>query len=98
MMNFDTQTLVTIQQLLIPVLKTFTGFDLVAFEAGNADVFTIVGNGLGELSTLFMLVGAALKDGLLTVDEINGIVAQAKTLPLAIDAIMARLGAKTPTA
>lgn len=91
MMNFDTQTLVTIQQLLIPVLKTFTGFDLAAFEAGNADVFILVADGFGSLSTLFTLIGTALQDGLLSVEEINAIVTQAKTLPLAIDAITSRL-------
>lgn len=96
--NFDTHTLVTIQDLLIPVIKSFTGFDAGAFAAGKAEMFNLVADGFGDLSMLFTLIATALEDGRLTVEEINAIVTQAKTLPVAIDAIASALNGSAPVA
>lgn len=84
---FETKTWEMIQDLVFPLLKTFTGFDAVEFAGEKSVLFTEVGEGLDELSKLFLLAGTALEDGKLTAEEIEAIVAQALTLPDALDAI-----------
>lgn len=88
-MTFSTQTLELVQGLVFPLLKSLTGFDAAEFAGEKSQLFIIVSEALSDLSTLFMLVGTALEDGKLTVAEIEAIVAEAKTIPDAIDAIVA---------
>jgi hypothetical protein len=96
-MTFSTQTIVTIEQLVFPLLKTLTGVDAQAFAGEQAEKFTVIGDSLADLAGLFSLAGSALADGLLTVEELDALVTKAKTLPEALDAIIALFHDETPT-
>lgn len=85
--NFIPQTFETVQKLVFPLIRTFLDFDPAEWVGEKSELFIKVGDGLGDLSALFIMVGTALEDGLLTVEEIEAIITQAKTLPEAIDAI-----------
>ena len=85
---FNEATLEMIQDLVYPLVLTFTGFDAAGYVGEKSDLFIHVGEGLSDLSGLFILVGTALEDGRLTYSEIEAIIAKANELPEALDAIM----------
>lgn len=87
-MEFSLQTMVTIQQLVYPLVKAFTGFDAQGFVGTQSELFTNVGNALEDMAGLFIVCGSALEDGLLTSEELEAIISKAKTLPEAIDEIL----------
>jgi hypothetical protein len=90
-MSFQLQTLETIQNLVFPLVKTFTNFDPQAFVGSQAELFTHVGDAFGDIAALFTVCGVALEDGILTSEELQEIVTKAKTIPDAIDEIVAHL-------
>lgn len=87
--KFDAATFEMIQNLAFPLIETLTGFDPAEWTGDKAELFVRVGDGLGDLSALFLVVGSALEDGKLSADEINEIILKAVTLPEAIDNIVA---------
>ena len=85
--KFTPATFVTVQNLVYPLIATFLDFNPAEWVGDQSELFIKVGDGLGDLSALFILIGTALEDGILTVEEIEAIIAKALTLPEAIDAI-----------
>lgn len=93
--NFSTATFETVQNLVYPLLLTLFDIDVASVVADKAEIFNSVGDAFGDISTLFLTAGAALQDGRLTEEELNDIIAKAKTLPQAIDEILSHFGDKT---
>lgn len=87
--KFDAATFAMIQDLVFPLVKTLTGFDPAEWAGEKSELFIKVGDGFADVSALFLLVGTALEDGKLSEEEITAIIADAKELPDAIDAIVA---------
>lgn len=86
--KFDAATFEMIQSLAFPLVKTLTGFDPEEFIGEQSELFVKVGDGFADVSALFLLVGSALEDGKLSAEELEAIIADAKELPEAIDAIV----------
>lgn len=87
-LNFDAATFETIQNLVFPLVKSIFNIDIAGFVGSKAELFTLVGDALGELQELFFAVGEALTDGILTEEEIGNIITQAKDVPTAISALV----------
>lgn len=85
---FDVKTFEMIQSLVFPLVKSLAGFDVEAFVGDKSELFIKVADGLADVSALFMVVGTALEDGKLSAEEIEAIIAEAKDLPEALDAII----------
>lgn len=95
--KFDSSTFETVQNLLYPVILSLTGFDTSAWVGEQSQLLVNVGDALGDLSALFVLAGTALEDGKITAAELDAIIAQAKTLPEAIDEISGFFGEPEPS-
>jgi hypothetical protein len=83
-MEFNAATLEMIQGMAYPLIKSLTGFDAQAYVGEKSEVLTKVGEGFAELSELFLVAGAALSDGILSADEFEAIVTEAKDIPAAL--------------
>lgn len=86
--TFNAATFEMIQNLVFPLVKTLTGFDTETWAGEKSELFIKVGDAFADVSALFMVVGTALEDGRLSGAEIEEIIANAKELPEAIDAIV----------
>ena len=86
--KFDAATFEMLQNLSFPLIKALTGFDPEEWVGDKSELFITVGESFGEVSSLFLIAGAALEDGRLSADELNEIIAQAATLPDALENIL----------
>jgi hypothetical protein len=87
--TFDAASFEMVQNLAFPLIKALTGFDTSEFVGDQSELFIKVGDAFGDISALFVVIGTALEDGKLTAEEINTIILGAKSIPEAIDAIVA---------
>ena len=83
-LKFDAATFETVQRLIFPLVKTLVGFDAQTWTGEKSELFILIGDGLGDLASLFIMAGTALEDGLLTEVELEEIIAKAITLPAAL--------------
>ena len=90
--KFDAATFEMIQNLAFPLIASLTGFDAAAWAGEQSELFIKVGEGFTQVSELFITIGTALQDGKLTAEEIEGIIAEAKDIPAALDSITAFFG------
>lgn len=95
--EFSTATFEMIQQLVYPLLKTLVGFDAQAWTGDKSELFLHIGDLFSDIGALFTVVGTALEDGILTAAEIETIIADAKTIPDAIDQIVGFFKDEEPT-
>ena len=86
--EFSTATIETIQKMAYPLVLALTGFDATAWVGDKSELFNKIGEAFGDISTLFLVIGTALEDGILTSVEIEAIIAKAETLPAAIEEII----------
>lgn len=82
--DFTTQTFEQVQRLVFPLVETLFGVDVDGFVGESSELFQEVGEGLDQIAGLFFLAAQALEDGILTAEELDGIIANAKELPQAI--------------
>lgn len=87
--NFNTATFETVQSLLFPIIKSLVGFDTSEWVGEQSELFIRVGDAFADIATLFTVVGTALEDGIATEAELNDIISKAKSIPEAIEQIVA---------
>ncbi len=85
---FEKMDLGALQVMLLPLISSITGVDIQGFMSSKADAFEAAGDGLNELADVLHLAGEALRDGVLTNEEISGLVEAANELPGAYSAIL----------
>jgi len=86
--KFDEATLQMIQELAYPIILKFTGFDPSEWVGTQSELFIKIGDGFNDLAAFFIVIGTALEDGILTMEEILEIVEKAVSLPEAIDNVV----------
>ncbi len=86
--KFDAATFVMVQNLVYPLVTALANFKPEEWVGEKSELFMSVGDALADISTLFTVAGSAIEDGRLTVEEIEEIITQAATIPVAIDKIV----------
>lgn len=94
-LTFDAATFEQIQGLIYPLISTLFDFDATDWIGDKSALFDVIGNLFEQVTELFYAVRDALIDGILTEDEISGIITEALDIPEAIAAIKARFIAPT---
>ena len=90
--EFSTATFEQIQRLLFPLVETIFGLDVDGYVGKSSELFLEVAEGFDEIAGLFHVAAAALEDGILTAEELDSIILEAKDIPEALSAISEAFG------
>lgn len=91
MTKFDVGSLLQIQTLAFPLVKTFGGPDIPTdYLKPTATKLIEAGATLHQVATILDLAGKALEDGYLDPAEIDAIILQAETAVAAIEELVGR--------
>jgi hypothetical protein len=80
-----------LQEILFPVISALGGPDVRAEISRRAAVFHEAADVLEEAADVLRMGGSAVEDGILTNDEVNGIVAAAPSVAQAINDLFAEV-------
>ena len=89
--KFDAATFETVQRLVYPLVDTLFDFNPAEFVGDKAELFSAIAEAMSDVSTLFFLAADALTDGILSEEEIAGIIAQAGAVIDAVSEISNRI-------
>ena len=76
-----------IQRLIYPVVTALGGPDIEALVEGKAEAMHEAAAAISAVAGLVDMVGDAMEDGIIDMDELNAIIAKAGTLDEAYEAV-----------
>ena len=91
-MAFRDVDIALLQQLIFPLVKEFTGVDISKASTGSVAVIRLAADAVGEAQELLLQICSALEDGVLSWEEIDGIIKEALDVPAAIKEIESKAG------
>ena len=74
---FDQIDIGDIQEMIFPIVKSLTGFDIQGVVSDKSVALEIAGDELIAIGNFVKLCAQSVSDGILTSDELNGLVAAA---------------------